>query len=225
MIQTDSKTCSNCFSYVIQEEMEALIAKQPEGKNTRFLNAAHSLWFRFHNYENHRPLVLYDGLEAVAAVFATMSQRSKYMNLYEIVTFEGKEGKGYASTIWSEAILRAHEMGMKRLKISCTPSSVSWHKRNGLVFWAVDPSGSLRSDQPLMPTRSEQLILREHALKVPELVMPTDEKVLDQLRGESLESHKFGAKKTANVEQAIKEVGEYWMRDALFKTSTLEEFF
>lgn len=225
MTQTDSKTCNNCFRYVIQEEMEALLAKQPEGKNTRFLNAAHSLWFRFHNYENNQPLVMYDNNDAVAAVFATHSQRSKYMNLYEIVTFEGKEGKGYASVIWSEAMLRAHEMGMKRLKISCTPTSVTWHKRNGLVFWAVDPSGSLRSDQPLMPTRTEQVDLRQRALENPDLVMPTDEKVLDQLKRESIQLHKFGAKKTATVEQAIKDVGDYWMRDALFNTSTLEEFF
>lgn len=208
-----------------KEQMEQLLAAQPEGKNTRFLNASHSLWFRFHNYDNNQPLVMLDNGEPVAAVFATLSQRSKYMNLYEIVTLEGKEGNGYASLIWSEAMLRAHQAGMKRLKISCTPTSVTWHQRNGLVFWAVDPSGSLRSDQPLMPTREEQLELRKKAYTNPEVVMPTDSKVIEQLKRESLESHGFGAKKTETVNRAIVSVGISWMRHALFKTSTLEEFF
>lgn len=208
-----------------KEKMEQLLAVQNGGKNTRFLNSSHSLWFRFHNYDSNPPLVMVDGGEPVAAVFATVSQRSKYMNLYEIVTLEGKEGKGYASKLWSETMVRAHEMGMKRLKISCTPSSVTWHQRNGLVFWAVDPSGSLRSDQPLMPTREEQKQIRTRAMQDPELVMPTEAKVLDQLKRESLESHKFGAKKTATVMQAISDVGDSWMRDALFNTSSLENFF
>ena len=208
-----------------KEQMEGLLKVQPEGKNTKFLNAAHSLWFRFHNYDNNQPLVLIDNGVPVAAVFATLSHRSRYMNLYEIVTFEGNEGKGYASKIWSEAMLRAHEMGMRRLKISCTPTSVTWHQRNGLVFWAVDPSGSLRSDQPLMPTREKQLELRERAYNDPEVVMPTDSKVLDQLKRESLASHGFGTKKTATVQKAIEDVGENWMRDALFQTTSLEDFF
>jgi hypothetical protein len=213
------------FTTYNKEQMEKLLEEQPDGRNTKFLNASHSLWFRFHNYDSNPPLVMMDGEEPVAAVFATLSHRSKYMNLYEIVTLEGKEGKGYASKIWSESMLRAHEMGMKRLKISCTPSSVTWHKRNGLVFWAVDPSGSLRSDQPLMPTREEQLELRKHALVDAEIVMPTDSKVLEQLKKESLESHKFGQKKTTTVLTAINDVGEYWMREALFKTPSLENFF
>lgn len=213
------------FTTYSKEQMEKLLVEQPEGKNTKFLNSSHSLWFRFHNYDSNPPLVMLDGEEPVAAVFATLSHRSKYMNLYEIVTLENKEGNGYASKVWSESMLRAHEMGMKRLKISCTPTSVTWHKRNGLVFWAVDPSGSLRSDQPLMPTREQQLELRENALIDPELVIPTDTKVLEQLRNESLESHKFGQKKTTTVLTAINDVGEYWMREALFKTSTLENFF
>jgi hypothetical protein len=92
------KTCSKRF-------VENLIELQPEGTNTRFLNSAHSLWYRFKNYDSNPPLVMFDDEEPVALIFATQSKRSRYVNLYEIVTLEGKEGNGYASRVWSHALL------------------------------------------------------------------------------------------------------------------------
>lgn len=210
-----------------KEMIEAAIENSPEGKNTKFLNSSHSLWFRFKNYEKNQPFAWEVDGELVAFVFATYSQRSRYINLYEIVTRQGHEGKGYASIIWEKVMTDAFNSGMSRLKLSCTPSSVTWHKRNGLVFWAVDPTGSLRSDQPLFPTKVDQCAFRDTALKMPHLATPTDPKVTKQLQGESLESHGFGAKKTATVEEAISAVGKYWMRDELVgdDPSTLEGFF
>jgi len=212
------KTCS-------KEEMEAILAQQTEGKNTRFLNAAHSLWFRFKNYDKHPAFSLDDK----AFVFATYSQRTKYINLYEIVTIEGAEGKGYASEIWSAVMKDAYNSSMRRLKISCTPSSVTWHYRNGLVFWAVDPSGSLRSDQPLCETREEQIKLREQAIEDPSVVIPTDSKVIENLRKEDFPGDRFkiGGKKYWAICNAIDSVGEAWMRPHIMKQqgATLSDFF
>jgi hypothetical protein len=49
------------------------------------------------------------------------------------------------------------------------------------------------------------------------IALPTDSKVIEQLKRESLESHKFGTKKKTATEEAIARVGQYWLRDALFK--------
>ena len=213
------KTCSKEF-------VEDTIAKQPEGKNTRFLNAAHSLWFRFKNYDKNPPYVLIDDGDPVAFIFATTSKKTRYVNLYEIVTLEGKEGNGYASEIWDLFVEKTFSQGMERIKLSCTPSSVTWHARNGLVFWAVDPSGSCRSDQPLFPNRQEQATFRELALKDPSIAFPPDQKIRDQLIKESLDSHGFGAKKRQATQAAIDSVKEYWLRDALVNDkSSLEDFF
>lgn len=198
-----------------KEQVEELIAKQPEGDNTKFLKSAHNLWFRFKNYEKHPPFVLEEDVP-VALVFITFSQRSRYANLYEIVTLEGKEGNGYASEIYWEVMQEAFNAGMQRLKMSCTPTSVTWHMRNGTLFWAVDPSGSLRCDVPLFPNLHEQLTFRELAVKDPTFALPPD-KVVDKLKEEGLESHGFGAKKKSKVETAINSVGDYWLRDALFE--------
>ena len=206
------------------DDVLSVIENSPEGDNTKFLKAAHNLWFRFKNYDKNPPWALYQEGKPVALVFATFSKRSKYINLYEIVTVQGEEGKGYASEIWSGVMREAYDAGMKRLKISCTPSSVSWHKRNGLIFWAVDPSGSLRSDQPLFRTREEQLTFRELAVKDPSFALP-DTKVIDQFKREDIENHGFGKVKTERVETAIETVGEYWLRPALFNSSSLESFF
>lgn len=198
-------------------QVEDLIQSSPDGRNTKFLSASHSLWFRFKNYEKSPPMILEDNGQIVSLIFATFN-RDKYTNLYEIVTVEGCEGKGYASAIWEQYVDYAvNVQNMKRLKISCTPSSVTWHMKNGLVFWAVDPTGSLRSDQPLFKNREEQLIFRNLAVSDPLIALPVDSRVIAQLQGESLESHKFGPKKKAITEEAIAKVGKYWLRDALFQ--------
>ena len=196
-------------------KVEELIAKQPEGDNTKFLKSAHSLWFRFKNYDKHPPFVLEDN-GPVALVFITFSKRSKYANLYEIVTLEGMEGNGYASQVYWGVMKEAQEQGMQRLKMSCTPTSITWHVRNGTIFWAVDPSGSLRCDVPIFPNKHEQLTFRELALKDPTMALPP-EKVIAKLKEEGLESHGFGEKKTEKVKGAIQAVGKYWLRHALFE--------
>ena len=209
-----------------KEQVEELLNYKPESRNTKFLKSSHNLWYRFKNYDKNPPFALMDGgIDPVALVFITFSQRSKYANLYEIVTVEGEEGRGYASEVYWEVMKTAHEAGMQRLKMSCTPTSVTWHKRNGTLFWAVDPSGSLRCDVPLMPNLHEQLTFRELALKDPSFALPP-EKVVEKLKEEGLESHGFGAKKTATVETAIESVGEFWLRESLFEPthSSLDNF-
>lgn len=209
-----------------KEEVEELLKYKPEGKNTKFLKSAHNLWFRFKNYEKHPPFVLMDGgIDPVALVFITFSQRSKYANLYEIVTIEGEEGRGYASEVYWEVMAEAHKQGMQRLKMSCTPSSVTWHMRNGTLFWAVDPSGSLRCDIPLFPNLHEQLTFRETALKDPSFALPS-ESVIENLRNEGLENYGWGVKKTEKVQSAIDKVGEFWLRNHLDDPTSvsLEEF-
>ena len=211
------------MKFATKEQVENLIQNSPEGKNTKFLSASHSLWFRFKNYDKSPPMILEDNGKIVSLIFATFN-RDKYTNLYEIVTAEGCEGKGYASQIWDEYVDYAvNVQNMKRLKISCTPSSVTWHMKNGLVFWAVDPTGSLRSDQPLFKTRAEQLDFRKLAVVDPSIAFP-DDKVRTQLIDESLESHKFGKKKLEIVRKAIADVSDYWLRDALLKQN-VERFF
>lgn len=204
-------------------KVEDIIKNSPAGRNTKFLSAAHSLWTRFHNYEKSLPMALEVNGEVVSLIFATFN-RDNYSNLYEIVTVQGHEGKGYASKIWDEYIDYAvNTRKSTRLKISCTPSSVTWHMRNGLLFWAVDPTGSLRSDQKLFPTRAEQIAYQHHSISHPQQALPP-QKVIDQFKRESLEAHKFGPKKTATTKAAIASVGQYWLRDALYNTTSLEEF-
>ena len=204
-------------------KVQQLIETSPAGKNTKFLSAAHSLWTRFHNYDKSLPMAYEVNGEVVSLIFATFN-RDGYANLYEIVTLEGQEGKGYASKCWDAWIKYAvEERKVQRLKISCTPSSVSWHNRNGLVFWAVDPTGSLRSDQPLFATRTEQLAFRDKAIVSPLQALPPA-KARAQFLAEGLESYKWGEKKKAKTQTAIDTVGKSWLREALMDQPSLEDF-
>lgn len=216
------------MKFVSSHTVQEIIDNSPAGKNTKFLSAAHSLWTRFKNYEKCPPLAYEDNGEVVCLIFATFN-RDGYANLYEIVTVEGKEGKGFASRCWDDWVKYAvNERNSKRLKISCTPSSVTWHKRNGLVFWAIDPTGSLRSDQPLFSTRADQLNYQRWACSAPSVAAAElPEKAKKQFLAEGIDDHGFGAKKKAKTQEAIDNVREFWLRDYLLqlKENTLEEFF
>ena len=212
------------MNLINSEKVEEIIKNSPPGKNTKFLSAAHSLWTRFHNYEKSLPLSYEVNGEVVCLIFATFN-RDGYSNLYEIVTLQGREGNGYASKCWDSYLDYAvNARKSTRLKLSCTPSSVTWHMRNGLLFWAVDPSGSLRSDQKLFTTRQEQIAHQNFAVANPQQFLPPP-KVREQFLREGIDDHKFGAKKRAKVQGAIDAVGEFWLRNALFSdTSSLESF-
>jgi len=197
-----------------QPQVEDIIKQSPEGKNTRFLKAAHSLWFRFKNYKSNPPFAWVEGKEVVSIIFATMSLKTRYVNLYEICTIEGQEGKGYATKVWSAFIESAYMSGMRRIKLSCTPSSVTWHLRNGLVFWSVDKQGSLRSDQPLMRTIQEQNDLRLKGINNPELVLP-DELTRLRLKKEDIEVQGLNQKQVLRTLNAIQKVGKAWLRKNL----------
>lgn len=217
-------TYNSRMLFVNSTKVQEIIDNSTDGKNTKFLNAAHSLWTRFKNYEKCPPMALEVNGEVVSLIYATFN-RDNYSNLYEIVTVQGQEGKGYASRIWDEYIKYAvTERNIERLKISCTPSSITWHYRNGLIFWGVDPTGSLRSDQKLFATRQEQLDYRDYSIDNPMQALPPKEKVREQLRKEGLESYEWGAKKLQRTQEAINAVGRAWLRESLFNTTTLEEF-
>lgn len=211
------------MNFINSTKVQHIIENSPAGKNTKFLAAAHSLWTRFHNYEKQLPMCYEVNGEVVSMIFATFN-RDKYVNLYEIVTVEGKEGNGYASKCWDMFVEYAvNERKAERLKMSCTPTSVTWHMRNGLIFWAVDPTGSLRSDQKMFATRQEQIEYQNYSIVNPLQALPPY-KVRDQFLKEGLEDHNFGDKKRAKTQAAINAVGKFWLRDALFDTTTLEDF-
>lgn len=211
------------MNFVNSIKVEEIIKNSAAGKNTKFLSAAHSLWYRFHNYDKAPPLAHEVNGEVVCLIFATFN-RDGYSNLYEIVTIEGHEGNGYASKCWDNWIKYAvEERKMNRLKMSCTPSSVTWHYKNGLIWWAVDPTGSLRSDQPLFLTRAEQIAYRDYAIVNPMQALPPH-KARDQFRAEGLDSYNWGEKKKSKTQKAIDAVGKAWLREALMDQPSLEGF-
>jgi hypothetical protein len=192
-------------------QIEKLIASSEKGSNTAFLNKAHSLWYRFQNYDKAPPMVfLYEDIP-VCCIFATYN-RNKYTNLYEIVTMQGHERNGYASQCWDKWISYAvNEKSSQRLKLSCTPASIGWHVRNDLIFWAVDPSGSLRSDQRLFGCRKEQKEYLQWALEHPQdVVAELPESVRNRFCSEQLDVCTLSNNKKQKAQEAIEFVGDRW---------------
>ena len=203
------------ISFLKETDIQNAIFRSSNGANTKFLQQSHSLWYRFNNYQKNAPYGLYKDGKLVSVIFATTSHATKYINLYEIVTLQGQEGKGYATDIWSQFIEHWYDEGMTRIKLSCTPSSITWHMRNGLIFWSVDKQGSLRSDQPLKRSINEQVDFREYALTQPSVALP-DKKTRMKLREEDVETLQLSQKKILETYKAIQKVGEYWFRPYLY---------
>ena len=196
------------FTRLSFDEVEKLVfdMKCSDHPNSRFANAAHSLWTRFHNYtERNSPYACidHDG-EITSVVMMTLLTREPYANLYEIFAVKPT----FARDLYWDVMKGAKEMGAERLKMSCTPSSIGWHLGNGVVGWGVDPSGSIRVDIPIADSLEEQLDLRERALKDTSLVMP-EGKNLQRLIDEE---NSFGPIKILKVEKAIDLMGDYYMR-------------
>lgn len=197
-------------------QVEEIVKTSEKGTNTKFLSSAHSLWYRFKNYDKTPPMAYEVNGEIVSLIFATYN-RDTYSNLYEIVTIQGKEGNGYASRIWEIWVNYAvTERQITRLKMSCTPTSITWHQRNGLLWWGVDPSGSLRSDQPLFATRSEQLAYRDWAIDHPIEALPPV-KTRKKLVVEGLENYSWGDKKRTKTQEAINAAGRSWLREFMIQ--------
>lgn len=195
--------------FLTKSQVEKVIKDSPDTKNNRFLKASHNLWMRFHNYEKQLPMGLKIKGKVVGVHFATFN-KNLYTNSYEIVVIDGHEGKGYATQMWNDYLEYACNIGMKRLKNSCIASSVSWHVKNGLIFWAVDPLGSLRTDQPIMPSIQAQREAREIFLKYPDAALPPPVPRA-KLKKQQLKNYTFGKRKQGFVENSIRTAGKYWM--------------
>lgn len=204
------------MKFLQEVEVEAIIKKSPPGRNTDFLKSSHNLWTRFHNYSKTRsmPMGLIHKNKIVSIIFATFN-KNLYTNLYEIVTMQGEEGHGFARQLWEEFVCYAvMQMKMTRLKISCTPSSLTWHLRNGLIFWAVDSSGSLKSDQPLFASRDAQRAAFQKFTKNYKLALP-NQNVTEQFRTSQLNDFPFGTMKRRRTREAIEKAGVAWLGDYL----------
>ena len=198
-----------------EEQIIELLANQPDGRYTKFFRQAHSLWTRFKNYSKNPPYVLEDVVKVpVAIIYSTFSERTKYTNLYEIFSLEGCGGNGHGSAIWNLWQQEMYRKGAERVKLSCTPDSIGFHMKNGLVFWSVDKSGSLRSDQPLQKDVQEQKKFREKALLDPTICLPND-KVRERLKKEDIENLDLSQRKLIQTYEAIQKTGDFWLRKHL----------
>ena len=190
-----------------EDDMQLLVEtmQADNNPNAAFAKGAHNLWIRFKNYKNNPPFVNFTSDYHVGAVcMITKLKREPYANLYEIFAVY----PGHATRLYWDIMAHMKANGVERLKMSCTPSSIGWHYRNGIVGWAVDPSGSIRVDVPICETQADQLALRNGAIHRPELVMPPAKQQIKLAE----EENSFGPKKIIQVEKAIETMGEFYMR-------------
>ena len=70
------------IKFLKETDIQRAIFNSPSGANTKFLQQSHSLWYRFNNYQSNAPFGLYKDDKLVSVIFATTSDKTKYINLY-----------------------------------------------------------------------------------------------------------------------------------------------
>ncbi len=198
---------------ITQEQFEEWLQGMEEGRNKNFAKGAMNLWIRFKNFDKNAPFVLRVNGDIKCVIMITRLSRVPYCNLYEIVTKQGEEGNGFARKLYWDVMSHMYSAGVERLKMSCTPSSIGWHYGNGIIGWGVDATGSIRVDIPIRPTRQEQLLFRDSCLIDDSLfeLLPPEKAIKALLK----ENPTFGKKKTAQVEESKKVMGEFYLRGML----------
>lgn len=201
------------YEFTTLEEVADLCIRHEKTSRISLLRTTHGMWVRFNNYEKHPPMVIRVGGDIASIVFFQIT-KNKYMNLYEIISLPEYAGKGYGTELWKSVIKFAHEKGAERLKISCTPESILWHYPHGLIFWGVDKSGSLRSDQKLFPTIEEQVEYRNLVVTDPYYNLPPVTQV-EKFRRE-IQELQFGETKKQKIQHAIASIGSAWLAPYLY---------
>lgn len=201
------------YEFTTLEEVADLCRKHEKTSRISLLRTTHGMWVRFNNYEKHPPMVIRIDGEIASIVFFQIT-KNRYMNLYEIISLPEYAGKGYGTDLWKSVIKFACENQAERLKISCTPESILWHYPHGLIFWGVDKSGSLRSDQQLFPTIEEQVEYRRRVIEDPQHNLPPVSQV-NKFKKE-IQEIQFGENKKIKIQQAIKSIGSAWLAPYLY---------
>jgi hypothetical protein len=191
-----------------EDEMDKLLVEMDlnHNKNYKFAKSATNLWKRFNNFEDNPPFFIEDNKGNIAAVaMVSKLKRSSYINLYEIFAVK----KGYATKLYWEIMEFFYFIGVERLKMSCTPESIGWHDKNGIIGWGIDPSGSIRVDIPIFRTQKQQLECRKAGL-TSDTIPP-----IEARRKFLKESYSFGVRKQKKIDEAISVLGENFMRELL----------
>ena len=202
------------FRPVKREEVESMLTQYGQQGNNSLIRWNHGMWIRFGNYDNDNlPLAMLVKGNIVGLVFYCIL-KNHIVNQYEIIVREGVTHEKYGEYLWRYWIEYVSLQGAKYLKISCTPQSIKWHYKHGLIFWGIDSSGSLRSFQPLFPTVEEQCRWRDYVIKHPDYKILSP-KIAQFYLNEMLKDRKWSKEKINKIKDSILYIDKAWFYSRL----------
>jgi hypothetical protein len=116
----------------------------------KFAKQAMLWWDDYYSWDAFPPLCLIKNKKVVCYLFYTVSKNKDYLTIHNILTPKKSRNKGYAKEIlrvlFDERLIKQH---IKRVKMLCVSSSVSFYMKLGVDFWGVNKLGQYYTNFPM----------------------------------------------------------------------------
>jgi hypothetical protein len=151
-------------------------------------------WDDYFSWTKFPPLCLInDEKEHVCYLFYNISKDNEYLTIHNLLTPKASRYNGYAQKLLEYLFKKVSKLNIKRFKMYCVSSSLSFYNKLGLEYWGVNDLGQYYCDFK-MPKESideiPSIVQRAH---ISELKDKTVLEIYEKLKnnGRNLEDKKL----------------------------------
>jgi len=133
-----------------RNEYIASIAMIEDDKTLKFAQMSLAWWDKHHFWHHQKCVVLSDSTQNhLCYIFYKMDQYREYINIHNIFTPQIEKRKGYGSELLKLVFDLANSANIKRIKMSCISSSLSFYLTLGFVYWGLTSAHYYYCDLPM----------------------------------------------------------------------------
>jgi hypothetical protein len=111
-------------------------------------------WDAYFSWTKFPPLCLIDEEEEhMCYLFYSISKDNEYLTIHNLLTPKANRFNGYAKDILSHLFQKLSNQKIKRFKMYCVSSSLSFYTKLGLEYWGINDAGHYYCDFK-MPQKS-----------------------------------------------------------------------
>lgn len=172
-------------------------------------------WDSYYSWTKFPPLCLIDEEEEhLCYLFYCISKDNEYLTIHNLLTPKINRFHGYAQTLLTHLFEKVANQNIKRFKMYCVSSSLSFYTKLGLEYWGVNDSGHYYCDYKMPQKSIEEIpsIVKNFSLN--EINDTTLLEIYEKLKKNG--SH-FEDKKLAVFEACIDALQEKYHFEALCK--------
>lgn len=170
-------------------------------------------WDAYFSWTKFPPLCLINEEEEhLCYLFYSISKDNEYLTIHNLLTPKINRFNGYAKTILTHLFEKVAPLNIRRFKMYCVSSSLSFYSKLGLEYWGVNEFGQYYCDFKMPKNSIEEIPLIVQNFSLDEMKENTLLEIYEKLKnnGNNLEG-----KKLAVFEACIDTLQEKYHFEAL----------